>query len=95
INWPRTWVRASRLLGRHGFAELLSEVARDERTHYLSAAGALALARDGATDAPVTEWLKNSRDYFLLDEEERRELAGMLSRLGDAGPELEKLKSLT
>ncbi|MCP2727257.1 hypothetical protein [Limnofasciculus baicalensis] len=33
--------------------------------HYLSAAGAIALATNGFREGSVDEWLKNSRDYYL------------------------------
>ena len=56
----------------------LKEVAMSEKVHYLSAAGAIALAKIGFMDGSVPSWLRSKRDYYLLTDEEEQALKRLL-----------------
>ncbi|MDH5681790.1 MAG: hypothetical protein OEZ36_09395 [Spirochaetota bacterium] len=49
-----------------------------EKVHYLSAAGAIALAKIGFMDGSVPSWLRSKRDYYLLTDEEEQALKRLL-----------------
>ena len=65
-HWPRTWVRAARLLD----APQLEAVARGEQRCYLTALGALKLAEAGMHGPLIDRWLAEERDYPYLTEDE-------------------------
>ncbi len=74
-HWPRTWLRAARLLGPD---DLRAVVQSGERM-YLTALGALTLARSGFRNEFVDSYLANDRDYHLLTPGERCELEPLVS----------------
>jgi len=90
--WPRTWVEASRQLRDLGCLDKLQEISCSQKTHYLSAAGAIALAGNGFVDGDVYEWLRNTRDYYLLDVDEQQELEELLIKIGGSDQELAALR---
>jgi hypothetical protein len=94
VFWPRTWVVAARLLRKLDYIDKLKEIADTQKPHYLSTAGAIALAINGATEGSVLSWLKNHRDYHLLTDTERQELETILCGVGATGPELAELGTL-
>lgn len=93
IYWPKIWIKASRLLSEIGFIHKLQEVACSQQIHYLSAAGALALAKNGFMEGSVKDWLASTRDYYLLTDNESQELKQILPRLDDAERLLAQLKT--
>jgi HEAT repeat protein len=81
--WPKTWISAARLLGLRNPPTELREVAAAGWPSYLSALGALALARAGIRDDVIDDWLQSTRDYYLLTAEERAQLEPLLAGLSD------------
>jgi hypothetical protein len=84
LVWPLTWIRAARLLGRRSPPDELREVTVAGQPAYLSALGALELARAGIRDEVVDDWLLSTRDYHLLTPQERRDLEPLVAGLSEA-----------
>ena len=82
--WPSTWIRAARVLGLREPPSELREIADAGWPSYLSAVGALALARSGIRDESVDDWLQSTRDYYLLTAAERAEIEPLLAGLSDS-----------
>jgi len=78
--WPRTWIRAARLLSERE----LEPLSRSDAPVYLSALGALKLARAGVRNAGVDDWLLSTRDYEQLTADERAELEPFVLALSPA-----------
>ncbi|HEU4326897.1 MAG TPA: hypothetical protein VFS21_27405 [Roseiflexaceae bacterium] len=81
IFWPRTWIKAVRILRAYGYIDKLKEVASSKKTHYLSVIGAIALAQHGIFEGDIEETLRNKGDYFLLTTDEKAELDSLLAQL--------------
>lgn len=94
IFWPRIWITASRLLAELGYLDKLKEVACSGRKHYLSAAGAIALATDGFMEGSVVGWLASTRDYHLLTAQERGVLTQLLKGMDNNTGALKALQLL-
>jgi len=79
LVWPSMWIRAARMLGQRTPPDELHEVSVGEGMRYLSALGALGLARAGIRTDVVDDWLQSTRDYHLLTPEERAQLEPLLA----------------